>query len=36
MLVSEEEFRTYDAAWLADHIAAFSFAALGLDRAVLK
>jgi hypothetical protein len=34
MLVGEEEFRSYDAARLADHIAAFSLAALGLDRAV--
>jgi AcrR family transcriptional regulator len=32
LLVGEEEFRTYDADLLAEHIAAFSLAALGLTR----
>jgi AcrR family transcriptional regulator len=31
LLVGEEEFRTYDAARLAEHITAFSLAALGLE-----
>jgi len=34
LLVGEEEFRTYDAAQLADHIGSFSLAALGLERAI--
>jgi AcrR family transcriptional regulator len=34
MLVGQEEFSTYEAARLADHVASFSLAALGLDRVV--
>lgn len=35
MLVGEEEFRTYDAGRLADHIASFSLTALGLEPVAL-
>jgi AcrR family transcriptional regulator len=36
ILVGEDEYRTYDARLLADHIAQFTLAALGIESPVLK